>query len=609
MISAETIEKVKEAINIVEIIGDYVKLKKRGANYVGLSPFSNERTPSFTVSPVKNIFKCFSSGKAGNAVTFLMEHETMSYPEAIKHLAEKYKIEVIEDNISDEVRESVVVAETLFLVNKAASKQFSALLEDNKKAVGYLIDRGISWESVDKWSLGYALDEKAACNSYLLQSYSVENIIKADLAYFNHSNELTDKYIDRVIFPFHNLSGRITGFSGRTLKEDKNIPKYINTKENEIFHKGLLLYGIFFARKAIAKENSCNIVEGQLDVISMHQHGFENTVATGGTAITKDHLLTIKRFCSRVRFIYDGDEAGQKAIGRGIELAIELGLSVEVLVLPDKEDPDSFLLNYGAESFLEYSKANTGDIVDFYMGDGKSISEEQKQINGKILLRLIAIIGSHDVFRRAPKVNKLHKLFNVDIRKINEAIDRIKITPDGITVVSDVFSDVSGSDVHELEFVKTLLKYGHLEFDINCQVYYFLLQYADPVLFKNNVASSIISDYWECLHRAELPQQDRYMQFPDPLVSNFATNIAFDDFRLSNSWEGLNDIAPNYKSKVKSVLLYFRISCLRFMIESNEALINTCDSENDKLELIEKNKDLKESFKSLAGAAGISFSN
>jgi DNA primase len=609
MISKDTISKVNEAINIVELIGDYVKLKKRGANFVGLSPFSNERTPSFTVSPVKNIFKCFSSGKAGSAVTFLMEHEAMSYPEAIKFLANKYNIPIEEDNLTDEVRETVILNETLFLVNSHAQDFYSDELERCDSALQYLGERGISDDSIKKFQLGYANTYRYNARDFIVRDYNVseENIIKADLAYFNASNELIDKYTDRVIFPFHNLSGRITGFSGRTLKADKNIPKYTNTKENEIFHKGSILYGIFFARKAIAKENSCNIVEGQLDVISMHQHGFENTVGSGGTAITKEHLLTIKRFCSRVRFIYDGDEAGQKAIGRGIEIAVELGLSVDILVLPDKEDPDSFLLNYGAEAFSEYAKANTGDIVDFYMGDGKSISEEQKQINGKILLRLIAIIGHYDVFRRAPKVNKLHKLFNVDVRKINEAIDRIKIGEEN-ALVENVLVAQNGSDVHELEFVKILLKYGQRDFDINRQVYYFLLEYGDPLFFKNSVARKIITDYWNCLHRAELPCNDRYIQFPDAEVSNFATNIAFEDFELSQSWEGLKDIAPNYKSKVRSALLYFRISCLRNLIEANEGLLNSCD-EQTKIELIEKNKDLKESFRSLAASAGISFSN
>lgn len=608
MISKETISKVNEAINIVEIIGDYIKLKKRGANYIGLSPFSNERTPSFTVSPVKNIFKCFSSGKGGNAISFLMEHESLTYPEAIRLVSEKYKIEVIDDEVSEGDKENLVLSESLFLCNKAATDFYLDALIRSDSTLQYLSDRGINQDSITKWQIGYANSNHYNSEQFLIKDYSLlkENIIKADLAFLNARNELYDKYIDRVIFPFHNLSGRITGFSGRTLKDDKNIPKYTNTKENEIFHKGLIIYGIFFARKAIVKANVCNIVEGQLDVISMHQHGFENTVGTSGTAITKEHLLILKRFCSRICFIYDGDDAGQKAIGRGIEIAIELGLYVDVLIMPDKEDPDSFLLKYGAEAFFEYSKVHTGDIIDFYMKDGKSISEEEKQVNGRILLRLIALIGNYDIFRRSPKVDKLSRLFNVDKRKLNEAIDRIQVNPLTNPDITSL-SKVAGSDLHELELIKVLILYGHLPYLNIKMVYYYILENTNPDYFKNNVALIILNDYWGKIKNEVIPSIDDYTQFSDKAVAEFATNIAFDEFELSKSWDGLVDIKPDYKEKVKSALNMFLISYVNFQIENNEGLITSCIDQEQKEILLNENSDLKNVFRSLSKKVGINY--
>lgn len=612
MISKETILKVNEAADIVEVIGDYVKLKKRGANYVGLSPFSNERTASFTVSPVKNIFKCFSSGKAGNVVSFLIQLESMTYPEAIKHLAAKYKIEVIEDNVSEESRESVLVAENLFLTNKAAAELFNRILKlEGVKGIDYFESRGVSDESIEKWQLGYGgyrgTDVKVFCETGH-NAFSKEMAVKADVAFLDYENKLRDKYEDRIVFPFHNLSGRIVGFSGRTLKNDKTIAKYTNTKENEIFHKSLVLYGIFFARKAIVKADLVNIVEGQLDVISMHQHGFENTVGTGGTAITKEHLNTLKRFCTRVRFIFDGDEAGKKAVGRGIEMAVELGLNVEVLSMPDGDDPDSFLLKYGGEAFTSYSEVHTGDIVDFYMGDGKSLSDEQKQVNGRILIRLIAIIGNYDIFRRAPKVQKLAKMFNVDIRKLNTAIDKVQL--DFVDrEVGDLLSPGDGNDAHEIELVKVLLKYGHLSNGSadGQQVYYRLIEYADPDKFSNIACKLIITEYWRIIKDGSVPLLDYFTQYPNSIVSDFATNIAFEEFELSKTWEGLDEINPTYKQRVKSAFTFFLLALIRNDQEKlTQRIVDLVDG-NEKNELLDEYVQRGINFRKMAEDAGITY--
>lgn len=610
MISNDTIKALTEAIDIVQVIGDYVKLKKRGANYLGLSPFANERTPSFTVSPVKNIFKCFSSGKGGSAITFVMEIDHVSYPEAINLLCRKYGITVEEDKTqTDEQIQASLLSDSIYRANELAAIIFNEFLQNNKDAQEYFVNRGFDLEFLTKWQIGFSGVEANSFSKEAMGRHITKDIlVKSDLSVQRENGSLRDKYIDRLIFPFQTISGRIAGFSGRQRVTDKEYPKYTNTSENEIFKKRELLYGIFFAKKAIQKADNCNIVEGQVDVLAMHRDGFENTVASGGTALTKEHIRVIKRLCSRVTFIYDNDEAGMKATSKGIELAIEEGLSVDVLTLPTGEDPDSYLLKYGAEEFKTYYEANIGDIVTFYMGDGKSIGEKEKNERGHILLRLIAIIGTYDMWRRRGKVNRLHKLFNADIVSINAAIDKIKIDRPASEIDSVIVHEKEITYEHEVEFVKSLLRFGHLEFDSkHSHVYLYMLENNPADNFKGRTAAIIIKDYWKCLYAGILPDLDRYNSFEDEHVSAFATSIAFEDFQISQSWEGVNEFSPEYKDKIKSTVAFFKVHLIKDKIKENELLISNCTDDAEVNSLMDSNRILKNNFRVLATRAGISF--
>ena len=343
MIAKLTVDKIMEATDIVEVIGEFVTLKKRGANYVGLSPFANEKTPSFTVSPAKGIFKDFSTGLGGSAVTFLMEHEKFNYPEALKWLAKKYGIEVEEINDKPEDKEADNRRESLLIVTGYASKFFheSLLDTDEGKAIGlsYFRERGFRDDTIRKFELGYSPDQWEAFSAKAIKDgYQQEFLEETGLSVKRDNGTLYDRYRGRVMFPIHNFTGRVIAFGGRTLKNDKSVPKYVNSPESEIYHKSSVLYGLFFAKKAIRDEDNCLLVEGYADVISVHQAGIENVVASSGTSLTVEQIRMIGRLTKNITMLYDGDAAGIKASLRGMDLILEEGLNVKIVSFPDGHD-------------------------------------------------------------------------------------------------------------------------------------------------------------------------------------------------------------------------------------------------------------------------------
>src|SRR6195952_1424017 len=370
MITKPTIDRIMEATDIVEVIGEFVNLKKRGANYVGLSPFANERTPSFTVSPAKGIFKDFSSGKGGSAVTFLMELEKFTYPEALKWLAKKYSIEVEETVESFENREEENRRESLMIVSGYAAKFFhESLLEtDEGKSIGlsYFKERGFTNDTIKKFELGYSPDQwEAFTDSALKAGYLEEFLVESGLSVKRDNGKLYDRYRGRVMFPIHSFTGRVIAFGGRTLKTDKNVPKYVNSPESEIYHKSNVLYGLYFAKKAIREEDNCYLVEGYADVLSVHQAGIENVVASSGTSLTVEQIRLISRFTKNIAILYDGDAAGIKASLRGLDMILEEGLNVKVVLFPDGHDPDSYVRNVGTNAFKTYIEDNKKDFILF----------------------------------------------------------------------------------------------------------------------------------------------------------------------------------------------------------------------------------------------------
>jgi DNA primase len=373
MIDYSTIERIQSAAQIYDVVSDFITLRKRGVNYVGLCPFHEDKTPSFYVSPAKNICKCFACGEGGTPIHFIMKHEQLAYSDALKYLAKKYNIEVRETEMTDEQKQAHSDRDAMFILNGFAQKTFSDNLfiteEGQNIGLSYFRERGLREDVIRKFQLGYALEARDAFTQTALKAgYKQQYLEKTGLTFAGNNNYLSDRFRGRVIFPVHTLSGKVVAFGGRILKKAENTGKYVNSPESEIYHKSNELYGIYFARQATVKQDHCFLVEGYMDVIAMHQAGIENVVASSGTALTQGQIRLIHRFTSNVTVLYDGDAAGIKAAVRGIDLLLEAGLNIKIVLLPEGEDPDSFSRKHSASAFNEYIRENATDFVRFKAG-------------------------------------------------------------------------------------------------------------------------------------------------------------------------------------------------------------------------------------------------
>ncbi|MCD8031894.1 MAG: DNA primase [Bacteroides sp.] len=371
MIDQATIDRILDAAQIVDVVSDFVTLRKRGVNYVGLCPFHNEKTPSFSVSPAKGLCKCFSCGKGGNAVHFIMEHEQLTYYEALKFLARKYNIEVKERELSQEEKQAQNVRESMFVVNNFARDYFCNILKNHAdgRSIGlaYFRQRGFRDDTIEKFQLGFSINERDALSRETQKKgFKKEFLLKTGLAYETEDGKIRDRFWGRVIFPVHTLSGKVVAFGGRILGTDnKKLAKYVNSPESEIYHKSSELYGIYFAKQAIVRQDRCFLVEGYTDVISMHQSGIENVVSSSGTSLTPGQIRLIHRFTNNITVLYDGDKAGIRASIRGIDMLLEEGMHIKVVLLPDGEDPDSFARKHNATDFQNYITAHEVDFIRF----------------------------------------------------------------------------------------------------------------------------------------------------------------------------------------------------------------------------------------------------
>ena len=371
MIDQATIDRIMDAAQIVDVVSEFVTLRRRGVNYIGLCPFHNEKTPSFSVSPSKGVCKCFSCGKGGNVVHFIMEHEQLSYYEALKWLAKKYGIEIKERELSNEEKQAQSVRESLFLVNDFANKYFQDILHNHRdgQAIGmtYFRQRGFRDDIIKKFQLGFSTESRDALyQEAKKKGFNPDYLVKTGLCYTRDDGQLRDRFWGRVMFPVHTLSGKVVAFGGRVLNTaDKKVAKYVNSPESDIYHKSRELYGIYFAKQAIVKQDKCFLVEGYTDVISMHQAGVENVVASSGTSLTSGQIRMIHRFTNNITVLYDGDMAGIKASIRGIDMLLEEGMNIKVMLLPDGDDPDSFARKHNATEFQEYIAAHEVDFIRF----------------------------------------------------------------------------------------------------------------------------------------------------------------------------------------------------------------------------------------------------
>ncbi len=370
MIDRNTIEQIMDAAKIEEVVSDFVALRRRGVNMIGLCPFHNEKTPSFTVSPAKNLYKCFGCGKGGKPVHFIMEHEQMSYPDALRYLAKKYHIEIKERELTDEERQAQNIRESMFVINEYAQQFFVDTLHTTQEGeaigLGYLHRRGLRSETIKKFGLGYSPEKRDTfATTAVKNGYNAELIAKTGVCYSTEDGRLVDRFWGRVIFPVHTISGKVVAFGGRILQNNPKAAKYVNSPESEIYHKSDHLYGLYFAKQAIMQHDRCILVEGYLDVISMHQSGIQNVVASSGTSLTTGQIRLIHRFTNNITLLYDGDKAGIKASLRGIDMLLEEGININVVLLPDGEDPDSYAQSHSTEEFEEYLKRNSVDFIQF----------------------------------------------------------------------------------------------------------------------------------------------------------------------------------------------------------------------------------------------------
>ena len=485
MIQKSTIDQVFDAARVEEVIGDFVQLKKSGSNYKGLSPFSDERTPSFMVSPVKQIWKDFSSGKGGNVVAFLMEHEHFSYPEAIKYLARKYGIEIEETEQTDEQKQQADERESMYLVSEFAKDYFKRQLlkTETGKAIGlsYFKERGFTKETIEKFGLGYSPDVWDAFTSEAIkQGYKLDFLEKTGLSIVKEEKQF-DRFKGRVMFPIHSMSGRTLGFGGRILTNDKKAAKYLNSPESDIYHKSKVLYGIYYAKQSIAKEDNCYLVEGYTDVIQMHQAGIENVVSSSGTALTSEQIRLINRLTQNITVLFDGDAAGIRASIRGIDLILEQGMNVKVCGFPEGEDPDSFAKNNTENDIKEYLEHNSKDFISYkaslLVNEAKgdpikkagvirdmvnSIAKIPDRIQQEIYLKECARIMEISE-------NVLYStLAQISAKANNDASKKPASAPKEMSVVKETpVERVKVNQQHQLErnIISLLLRYGSVEDD------------------------------------------------------------------------------------------------------------------------------------------------
>ena len=434
MIDQPTIDRILDAANIVDVVSEFVTLRKRGVNYVGLCPFHDDKSPSFYVSPAKNICKCFACGEGGTAVHFIMKHEQIGYFDALRFLAKKYNIEIAERELSDEEKRIRSDRESMFIVNAWAQQYFSQMLHEHVegKTVGmrYFIERGFREETIRKFQLGYSLDQRDALYQQAIRKgYKKEYLEKTGLVIAYENGNVNDRFRGRVIFPVHSLSGKVVAFGGRVLKKDEKTAKYVNSPESPIYHKSNELYGIYFAKQAIVKADRCYLVEGYTDVISMHQSGVENVVASSGTALTHGQIRLIHRFTNNITVLYDGDAAGIKAAIRGIDLLLDEGMNVKVVLLPDGEDPDSFARSYSATEFTEFIRQHETDFIRFktklLLADAGNDPVKRAALIGDII-RTIAIVP--DDITRTIYIRECSAMMEIDEQVVLNQVNKQRLS-------------------------------------------------------------------------------------------------------------------------------------------------------------------------------------
>ena len=625
MISQDTIQQILNRSDIIEVVGGFVKLKKRGANYMGLCPFHNEKSPSFTVSPTKEIYKCFGCGRSGNTLSFLMEHEKYSYVDALRWLATRYDVVIEETYSSPEAIQQKQAGDSLFIINAFAQKFFTQQLfeteEGTSVALSYLKERGFREEVIKKFQLGYSPVQKDAFTSEALkQQYNTELLVKSGLVNDRYS-ELADNYRERIIFPIHNNTGKVLGFGARVIGKKENAPKYINTPENEIYVKSKLLYGTYFARQAIDKNDECLLVEGYTDVVSLHQAGVENVVASGGTSLTPDQLRLIRKYTNNLTILYDGDAAGVKAAMRGLDLALEEGLNVKLVLIPDKEDPDSYVNKVGASGFVEFIKQNKKDVILFQLEvmlkDAGNDSIKKAAAVNTIAESISRINKVEDFTRQQDYIHRSAELLKIDEAGLHALINKFirervtkqeqKHTSEPLPelqqqqVTDDTLDLFNRDEQHERALVRCLLDFGLLPWDeTQNAAAYILAEDKEWTMIDNTDLLEIVNQYKEWYDNGIEPVMKNFLFHENQKISKNVVSLADIKNEISPNWKDApyEIIVPTredkYKEEIQSVLTYLKLRKIKSMVDENQRDLEKPHTNEDLITLIKTHQHLKQ---------------
>jgi len=612
MITKDTIEKIVNRLDIVEVVGDFVKLRKRGSNYIGLCPFHNEKSPSFSVSPSKELYKCFGCGKSGNSITFLMEHEKISYTDALRWLGKKYNVEIEETQTDPEYREQQQAADSLSIINQFARDFFTRqLLEDEQgRAIGYsyLEQRGFTHETITTFQLGYCPDTRDAFVTEALQrQYNKEYLLRSGLV-AERNGQLADNYRDRIIFPIHNPTGKVIGFGARLIKKNDHAPKYINTPENELYVKSKVLYGLYFARQSIGKLDECLLVEGYTDVISLHQAGVKNVVASGGTALTPDQLRLIKKYTNNLTIVYDGDNAGIKAALRGMDLALEEGLQIQLVLIPDGEDPDSYVRKTGEEAFRAFVQANKKDLILFQLEVGLNDAGDDSRKKNEVVQRIAETISrinkaenfslQQDYIRKASQQLQIDEagLVNLVNRILSERLQReerrnrneqpLSPTDTGQPLPTEESAEaqekqdallnlVITNELQERAVIKCLLQYGLWTMDDGTKVADFIFNEVAQYPFTNAVLDKIFTTYQQWYLTGMEPTEKTFIYYPDKEMSTMVISMLEFPYEISPGWDKMLEskkLKPEAtgKTDVKRSVQFYKLRKLKEMLTENQ---------------------------------------
>ena len=642
MISPDSIQQILSRIDIIDVINGFVRLKKRGVNYIGNCPFHNEKTPSFTVSPTKEIYKCFGCGKSGNTIGFVMEHEKLTYVETLRWLAQKYGVELEETAASPEAIMQQQTAESLRIINNFGRDYFVDQLfnteEGEDVALSYLKQRGFREDIIRKFELGYCPQSgHSFADAAITNKYDPDLLTLSGLV-VNRFEKLQDNYRERIIFPIHDRSGKVLGFGARLIKKNDKAPKYINTPENEIYSKSKILYGTYFAKHAIDKENECILVEGYTDVVSLHQAGIENVVASGGTSLTVDQLRLIKKFTKNLTIIYDGDSAGIKAALRGLNIAIEEGLHVKLLLIPENEDPDSYVNKIGTEAFKLFVEKNKKDFVlfqlDIFMKDAGNDSTKKMQMVNEIADTISRLNRPEEFTRRNDYINAVSQKLKIDEAGFTDLVN--KYIRDGIlknqeinlpkartlqadeatedeTLPADFELLQNDESKYERALIKALLEFGLEGWTEDEKVADFLIREIDEneidVVMSEPILATIYHIYKKMYLNGEQPVMKHFLYHEDAEISRHTILVMGLPLEISQNWSKkyqsiILTRADLYKEEVHSVLAYLKLQKLKNLITENQILLESATSSEDQILYMQTHQVLKTMEKEITKEMG-----